>query len=71
MRIRIDVQSVGEQTGFKVDESFYVMLPYPETMTVDLPYSGVDVVFLNQGPAALGIVSPPPRGLDHIRGCPV
>ena len=51
----IDVQSVGEQTGFKVDENFYVMLPYPEAMTVDLPYSGVDVVFLNQGPAALGI----------------
>ncbi len=57
----IDVQSVGERTGFKVGENFYSVEAYPEAMTVDLPYSGVAVVFLNQGPAALGICLHPPN----------
>jgi len=57
----IDVQSVNEQTGFKVDENIYVMLPYPAAMTVDLPFSGVPVVFLNEGPAPVGICLRPPN----------
>lgn len=57
----IDVQCFDEQTGFKVDEAIYVMMPYPNSMSVDLPFSGVPVVFLNQGPAALSICLRPPN----------
>ncbi len=57
----IDIQSFGEQTGIKVAESIYVVSAYPYVLTVDLPFSGEDVPFLNEGPAALSICLRPPN----------
>jgi hypothetical protein len=55
------VQSVGEQSEFTVGGDIYVVLPYPNCVPADLPFSGVPVPFVNKGPAALSICLLPPN----------
>ena len=57
----IDIQSFGEQTGITVDGDIYVVMAYPNVLSIDLPFSGVDVAFVNTGGAALSICLLPPN----------
>ena len=57
----IDIQSFGEQTGITVDGDIYVVMAYPNVLSIDLPFSGVDVAFVNTGGAALSICLRPPN----------
>jgi hypothetical protein len=57
----IDIQSLGAQTGIDVGGNLYVVSANPYVLTVDLPFSGNNVPFVNQGPAALDICLRPPN----------
>jgi hypothetical protein len=57
----IDCQSLGEQTGITVGGNIYVVSANPYVLTVDLPFSGLNIPFVNTGPAAVDICLRPPN----------
>ena len=57
----IDIQSMGAQTGIDVGGNTYVVSANPNVLTVDLPFSGINIPFANTGPAAVDISLRPPN----------
>jgi len=57
----IDIQSLGAQTGIDVGGNIYVVSANPNVLTVDLPFSGINIPFANTGPAAVDISLRPPN----------